>query len=71
MSPSFLVTILNCTQKPFTSSMTSSVYARVGKFLIRQRPQWTYTDDAILLVKGLYVQFRILTMYDGDINLIR
>jgi hypothetical protein len=34
MSPSFLVKILNCTLRPFTSSMASVVYVRADSFLI-------------------------------------
>jgi hypothetical protein len=40
-------------------------------FRIIQGPVRTNTYDAIPLVKGLYVGFRILTRDDGNINLIR
>ena len=32
---------------------------------------YIFTEDVMLVAKGLYVQFQILTSNDGDINLIR
>jgi hypothetical protein len=61
-----------CTFRYYYSILTK---VRAGRCLIlvrmKQRPSRTYTDEAKLLVKDPYVQFKILTRYDGGINLIR
>ena len=47
----------------------NAVSQRTDVIRIRQQLTWTYTDDTILLVKYLYVQFIVLTRNDGVVDL--
>jgi hypothetical protein len=78
MSPSIFVKILCYTRRPFKINLASSTFLSVlvvsdpeVVVRIRQRPAQINSEDARVVVKGLYMQQRILTRNDRDISLRR